>query len=150
MYNEATHAYYAKRHLTEKDWDFFCDHLFHSNSVKSEKSKELEKFLTSRDRLSKMFCITCLKLIPSKTYSQQKNMDFFCINYVCWFNVTTLYIDGKRGYEKHMETDHQQSPVLYPCDICGNTFPEKDMTASTEDYYPHWISHFYFNKYVPL
>jgi len=55
-------------------------------------------------------------------------------------------LDGKKGYAKHMEVEHQEHPVMYPCDICGVTFPEKDMTASTEDYYPHWISHFYFNK----
>ena len=63
----ATHAHFARRHLTEKDWDFFCDHLFQSNSVKSEKSAQLEKFLMSREKLSQLYCTKCQKMIPSKS-----------------------------------------------------------------------------------
>jgi len=46
-----------------------------------------------------------------------------------------------------MGKEHTGYKLLFPCDICGESFPERDMTAASEDYYPHWISHFYFNRY---
>ncbi|ODM92374.1 B-cell lymphoma 6 protein [Orchesella cincta] len=117
VYLSATHSHLSRRHITEKDWDFFCDNLFRFNSVKSERARELEKYITCREKLSHIYCIKCQRLVKN----------------------------GKKGFMKHMKTQHPHESILFPCDICGNQFPDKDMTASSEEYYPHWISHFYFN-----
>lgn len=118
VYKSATHSHLTRRILTEKDWDFFCDHLFRCNSVKSERARELERYITCREKLTHLYCIKCQRLVKN----------------------------GKKGFIKHMKTQHPHEPIMFPCDICGSHFPDKDMTSSVEEYYPHWISHFYLNS----
>lgn len=118
VYRGATHAYLARRNLTEKDWDYFCENLFRFNSVRSDRARELEKYIMCREKLTHIYCVKCQRLVKN----------------------------GKKGFVKHMRTQHPHETILFPCDICGNHFPEKDGSANSEEYYTHWIAHFYFNS----
>lgn len=118
VYRGATHAYLARRNLTEKDWDYFCENLFRFSSVRSDRARELEKYVMCREKLTHIYCVKCQRLVKN----------------------------GKKGFVKHMRTQHPHETILFPCDICGNHFPEKDGSANSEEYYTHWIAHFYFNS----
>lgn len=63
IFHAATHAHYVRRHLTDKDWDFFSDQLTLA-LTDTTKFDELKDFIMGGEKLSKFLCTICSVLIP--------------------------------------------------------------------------------------
>ncbi|CAG7838014.1 unnamed protein product [Allacma fusca] len=107
-----------KRELTAEDWEAMADKLVCTKSNSSPKIKEIETLTMSKERLISIFCMNCCKSITG----------------------------GYLGYLSHLQDTHKGEDLKLPCDICGVYYPLKDSSARSQDYFPHWVSHFFFEK----
>jgi hypothetical protein len=116
--HNSSYQHLIKRDLNEESLEYMAERLLTTKSNSSAKMKEIENMTFSQDKLRSVFCTECGQSISG----------------------------GKQEYFRHMKETHKekQEDLPLPCDICGQFFPEKDLTGVRGNYFPHWISHFYF------